>query len=145
MIVKPIPEGYHTVTPYLTVTGASQLIEFLKQAFNAQELRCTNHLDGSILNAEVQIGDSIVMFSEASEEWEPMPSAIYLYVDDTDATYDRALQAGATSLMKPENQFWGDRQAGVKDASGNYWWIATHQEDVSSEELAKRAAAFIKP
>lgn len=143
MAVQSIPKGYHTVTPYLTVTGAVQLIEFLKQAFEAEVLRCTTRPDGSIMNAEVQIGDSIVMISEARGEWKPMPSAIYLYVNDTDATYTRALQAGATSLMQPEDQFWGDRNAGVKDASGNYWWIATHQEDVSPEELAKREAAFM--
>lgn len=144
MTIQPIPTGYHTVTPYFTVAGAAQLIEFLKQAFEAQALRCTTRLDGSILNAEVQIGDSIVMISEAKDEWKPMPSAIYLYVNDTDATYERALQAGASSLMEPEDQFWGDRNAGVKDASGNYWWIATHQEDVSPEELAKREAAFMQ-
>jgi len=144
MTVQPIPEGYHTVTPYLTVAGAAQLIEFLQQAFEAEALRCTIHPDGSILNAEVRIGNSIVIISDASDQWKPMPSAIYLYVNDTDATYARALQAGATSLMQPEDQFWGDRNAGVKDASGNNWWIATHQEDVSPEELATREAEFIK-
>jgi PhnB protein len=144
MAVQPIPEGYHTITPYLTVTRAVQLIEFLKQAFEAEALRCTTRPDGSIMNAEVRIGNSNVMISEARGEWQPMPSAIYLYVNDTDVTYARALQAGATSLMQPEDQFWGDRNAGVKDASGNYWWIATHQEDVSPEELAKREAAFMR-
>lgn len=144
MAVQPIPEGYHTVTPYLTITGSAQLIEFLKQAFEAEALRCTTRPDGSIMNAEVRIGNLIVMISEARDEWKPMPERNLLYVNDTDATYARALQAGATSLMQPADQFWGDCNAGVKDASGNYWWIATHQEDVSPEELATREAAFLK-
>jgi uncharacterized glyoxalase superfamily protein PhnB len=144
MAVKPIRDGYHTVTPYLTVEGAAQLIDFLKQAFEAQETRRTAFPDGTIMNAEVRIGDSVVMVSEARGEWNPMPSAIYLYVHDTDATYKLALQAGATSLMEPEDQFFGDRNAGVKDVCGNYWWIATHQEDISSEELAGRVNALAK-
>jgi len=90
--------------------------------------------DGSIGHAEVRIGDSVVM----------VPSAIYLYVKDADATCRRALQAGSISVMEPANQFWGDRQGGVRDPVGNYWWIATHIEDVSPEEMAKRADAFMK-
>jgi PhnB protein len=136
--VKPIPDGYRTVTPYLVVQGAAALIEFLKQAFEAMEIRCTLHPEGSIMNAEVRIGDSVVMVSEARGEFKPMPSSIYLYVENTDATYKRALQAGGTSMMEPEDQFYGDRNAGVKDPTGNHWWIATHQEDVSSEEMEKR-------
>lgn len=138
MAVKPIPEGYHTVTPYLVVQGAASLIEFLKQAFEAKEIRQTLHPEGSILNAEVKIGDSIVMISEARGEFQPMPSSIYLYVENTDTTYQRALQAGGISMMEPEDEFYGDRNAGVKDPSGNHWWIATHQEDVSPEEMEKR-------
>jgi PhnB protein len=85
------------------------------------------------------------MMGEAGGERQPMPSAIYLYVNDTDTIYKRALQAGATSLMEPADQFYGDRSAGVKDPSGNYWWIATHQEDVPLEELKKRAEAARQP
>lgn len=96
------------------------------------------------MNAEVRLGDLIVMISEARDEWKSMPSAIYLYVNDTDTTYQRALQAGATSLMEPGDQFYGDRNAGVKDVSGNHWWIATYQEDVSPEEFAKREATFME-
>ena len=141
MAVKPIPDGYHTVTPYLTVQGVPKLIDFLKQAFEAQEIERMLQPDGTIRHAEVRIGDSVVMMGEAGGENQPMPSAIYLYVTDTDAVYKRALQAGATSLMEPVDQFYGDRSAGVKDSSGNYWWIATHKEDVPLEELKKRAEA----
>ncbi len=144
MAVKPIPDGYHTVTPYLTVQRAAKLIEFLQQAFEAREIERMTQPDGTIRHAEVRIGDSVVMMSESGGEREPMPSAIYLYVNDTDAVYKRALQAGATSLMEPADQFYGDRSAGVKDLSGNYWWIATHKEDVPPEELKKRAEAAMK-
>lgn len=138
MAVKPIPDGYRTVTPYLVVQEAATLIEFLKQAFEAREIRRTLHPEGSIMNAEVRIGDSVVMVSEARGEFKPMPSSIYLYVENTDATYKRALQSGGTSMMEPEDEFYGDRNAGVKDPTGNHWWIATHQEDVSPEEMEKR-------
>jgi PhnB protein len=138
MAVKPIPEGYHTVTPYLIVQGAETLIEFLTQAFAATEIRRTLHPDGSIMNAEVKIGDSFIMLSEARPEFGAMPTMIHLYVENADELYHRALQAGATSMMEPRDEFYGDRAAGVKDPTGNHWWIATHQEDVSSTEIAER-------
>ena len=144
MAVKPIPDGYHSVTPYLTVQGATKLIDFLKQAFEAQEIERITRPDGAIGHAEVKIGDSIVMMGEAGGEWTPMPGAMYLYVNDVDATYKHALQAGAVSTMEPMDQFYGDRSAGVKDPSGNQWWIATHKEDLSPEELAKRAQEAMK-
>ena len=144
MAVKPIPDGYHTVTPYLTVQGVPTLIEFLKQAFAAQEIERLTQPDGTIGHAEVRIGDSVVMMAEARDEHQPMPGAIYLYVNDTDAIYQRALQAGATSTMEPADQFYGDRSAGVRDPVGNQWWIATHKEDVPPEELKKRAEAAMK-
>jgi PhnB protein len=96
------------------------------------------------MHAEVRIGDSVVMLSDAMGEWKLMPTSIYLYVNDADATYQRALQAGATPMMEPANQFYGDRQGSVKDPAGNYWWIATHIEDVSREELAQYAEAFMR-
>src|SRR5919106_3734839 len=104
MAVKPIPEGYHTVTPYLTVQGAAKLIEFLKQAFEAQETERITQPDGTIGHAEVRLGDSVVMLADSGGERQPMPSGIYLYVTDTDAIYQRALQAGATSIMEPADQ-----------------------------------------
>ncbi len=144
MAVKPIPDGYHTVTPYLMVQGAAKLLDFLQQAFDAKVTERMERPDGVIGHAEVRIGDSMVMLAEASGQWKAMPSAIYLYVNDTDATYKRAVQAGATSVMEPANQLYGDRNGGVKDPTGNLWWIATHVEDVSPEEMKKRAEAYMK-
>jgi PhnB protein len=144
MAVKPIPEGYRSVTPYLVVQGTATLIDFLKQAFDAQELMRMPAPDGSIMHAEVRIGDSTLMMGDARGQMKPMPSTLYLYVHDADATYKRALQAGATSTMEPADQFYGDRSAGVVDPVGNHWWIATHIEDVPPDELAERAAAHMK-
>jgi uncharacterized glyoxalase superfamily protein PhnB len=144
MAVKPIPEGHHTVTPYLLVRGAAQLIDFMKQAFGAEEIQRQTLPDGSIMHAEVRLGDSRVMLADAGGQLEPMPAMLHLYVEDTDTLYRRALQAGATSLREPVNEFYGDRMSGVKDAFGNQWWIATHIEDVSPEEMAKRQAAMAK-
>lgn len=144
MAVKPIPDGYHTVTPYLIVQGADKLIDFLNRAFNATESDRVNRPDGGIMHSQVKIGDSIVMISDACSEggFHPMPTMIHLYVNDADTTYKRALLAGATSIMEPVDEFYGDRAAGVKDPTGNHWWIATHQEDVSSEELYRRVEAL---
>jgi uncharacterized glyoxalase superfamily protein PhnB len=142
MAVKPIPAGFHTVTPYLVVPGIATLLDFLKQAFGAQELMSPMlRSDGSVGHAEVKIGDSIIMMGEPMADMQPMPGSIYLYVQDTDAVYQRALQAGATSLMEPADQFYGDRSAGVKDPVGNQWYIATHKEDVPPDEMLKRAKA----
>jgi PhnB protein len=96
------------------------------------------------MHAEVRIGDSVVMMGEPADESSLMPGMIHLYVDDVDTTYQRALQAGATSLREPEDQFYGDRSAGVRDAFGNVWWIATHKEDVSPEEMKRRAQASMR-
>lgn len=139
---KSFPHGYHTVTPYLTVQGADELIGFLRQVFDAKVTERITRADSMVAHADVQIGDSIVMLADASSTWKPMPSAIYVYVSDTDTTYQRALQAGGTSLMEPASQFHGDRMAGVRDPFGNVWWIATHVEDVLPDELQKRADAL---
>ena len=140
MAVKPIPEGYHTVTPYLVVEGAAGLIDFLKQAFDAEEVFRMDGPNGTIGHAEVKIGNSMIMLADASAEHQAQPCMICLYVEDTDALYHRAIAAGATSIKEPANQFYGDRSGGVKDASGMQWWISTHVEDVTPEELQKRAA-----
>ncbi len=144
MPVKPIPDGYHTVTPVLTVHGAAKLIEFLKQAFDAKEIYRLAGPDGNVMHAEVKIGDSMVMLGEATDDWKPMPAKIALYVEDTDAWYKRALRAGATSVREPSDQFYGDRSAGVKDFARNHWWIHTHIEDVPPEEINKRAEVWMK-
>jgi PhnB protein len=137
MAVEAIPEGYHTITPYLIAEGVPRLLDFLERAFDGREVHRLAGPDGSIAHVEYRIGDSMLMLSEARGEWKPMPTCIYLFVNDTDAVYKRALEAGATSLMEPADQFYGDRNAGVKDASGNSWWIATHIEDLAPEELAR--------
>lgn len=142
MPVKPIPDGYHTLTPYLVVENAATLITFLEEAFGGVEISRTTMPDGTILKAVVTVGDSPVILGEARGDFGPMPASIYLYVEDTDATYKRALAAGATSLMEPGDQFYGDRNAGVKDPCGNCWWIATRFEDVPAEEIERRAAAI---
>jgi uncharacterized glyoxalase superfamily protein PhnB len=141
MAVKPIPDGYHTVTPYLVVKGAAKLIDFMKDAFGATE-RSRMGSDDRIMHAEVQIGDSVIMLGDAGPGNEPLGSMIHLYMDDADAFYKRAIAAGATSMREPADQFYGDRSAGVKDAFGNQWWLATHVEDVSPEEMQRRSAAM---
>jgi len=140
-MVKAIPEGYHTITPYITVDGAAKLLDFIKEAFGATVLEVMKDDSGNVRHAEAQIGDSKVMVGQARDEWKPRPSTLYLYVENTDELYKRAMAAGAKSLMEPADQFYGDRNAGVEDTFGNWWWIATHVEDVGPEEMARRAAA----
>jgi len=141
MPVKPIPDGHHTVTPYLIVPDAAGQIVFLERAFDAKEVGRFPGPDGRIMHAEVRIGDSVVMMGEVAGARKPMPAVLHVYALDTDALYKRALQAGATSIREPADQFYGDRSAGVRDAAGNEWWIATHIEDVSLDEMKRRAAA----
>jgi PhnB protein len=140
MAVKAIPDGYHTVTPFLNVKGTAQLIDFLKNAFGAEEIMRMPGPGGVVMHAEVNIGNSRLMLSEASQT-PPSSSSFYLYVNDVDGLYKRAVGAGATSQSAPTDQFWGDRMATVKDAFGNTWSLATHKEDPSPEEMAKRMAA----
>jgi uncharacterized glyoxalase superfamily protein PhnB len=141
MTVKPIPEGYRSVTPYLAVDGAEELLGFVKRAFGAEETVKMPTSDGRIGHAEVRIGDSMVMLGDAStsDQGTAMPAMIHLYVDDIDKTYRQALEAGGTSVREPADQFYGDRTGGVRDPVGNLWWIATHVEDVPPDEMAKRA------
>lgn len=122
---KHLRPGYHTVTPYLTVRRAEQLVEFVKQVFDGTEVFRTTGSAGG-LHAEVTIGESKLMIG-GYENVEEIPTALHLYVPDADAVYQRALAAGATSLEEPVDQFYGDREAGVKDPTGNVWWIATHK------------------
>ncbi len=141
MAVKPIPEGYHTVTPYLTVQGVAKLLDFVKRAFGAEELARMPAPGGGIAHAEVRIGDSIVMMGEPMDASQQMPASLYVYMPAVDAVYKRAIEAGATSVQEPTNQFYGDRRADVKDPCGNMWYIATRVEDVSPEEMAHRQQA----
>ncbi len=128
-----------TVTPYLIIPGVARFIEFARQALDAQEIgQRAAAPDGRIMHAEVRIGESVIMMGEPMGEWQPMAGSFYMYVPDVDAAYRRALDAGATSLREPADQFYGDRSGGVKDPCGNVWWLATHKEDVSHEELQRR-------
>ena len=142
MTVQPIPDGYHTVTPYLVVDGASRFIEFLTKAFQAEEIMRMSGPDGTIRHAEVKVGDSHLMITEACEKMSPTPCMLHLYVEDSDAVYKRAVQAGATSEQEPGDQFYGDRTAAVVDPFGYRWYMATHIEDVSEEELKRRMEAM---
>jgi uncharacterized glyoxalase superfamily protein PhnB len=139
MSVKPIPEGFRTLTPYLVVTGVPRLIDFLKAAFGAREHYRSTRPDGVVMHASLEVGDSMLMMGEAQGTFPPMPACLYVYVPDVDATYRQAVAAGGISLAEPANQFYGDRKAGVRDPSGNMWWLATHVEDVTEEEIARRA------
>ncbi len=139
-----LPEGYHTVTPFLVVNDANNFIDFLKNAFDAKEICRYNQGNDLVLHAEVQIGDSRIMLSDAPEESNPMTYTLYVYVDDVDNIYQKALNAGANSLREPTDEFYGDRRAGVLDPFSNQWWIATRKEDISEEELKNRMQEYTK-
>ena len=138
MSAKAIPEGFHTITPYLITKDAIKLIEFLKKAMGAQVQHQMMGPDGLLMHASLKIGDSMLMMTDARDKWPAQPCSFYLYVEDADGWYRRAIDAGATSFSEPKDQFYGDRMAGVTDPSGNMWWFATHVEDVSDEEMERR-------
>jgi PhnB protein len=146
--VKKIPDGYTAVTPYLTIKGAAQAIDFYKQAFGAEEVMRFPMPDGKLAHAEINIGGAVVMLHDEAPDWKAFSpqtvgdtsSSIMLYVNDVDAVYKRAMAAGATSLMEVADQFYGDRCGAVKDPFGHKWHIATHIEDVAPDELQRRAA-----
>jgi PhnB protein len=136
---RAIPEGYFSVTPFVINRDSARLIEFMKQAFDAVDLGRSVGEDGAVGHAEVRIGDSVVMMVDAKKDWPDTPAFLRLYVEDCDATYARALEAGATSVTRMTNMFWGDRVCRVRDPLGNIWWIQTHIEDVTPEEMERRA------
>src|SRR5262245_42889282 len=127
MAVKPIPDGYHTITPYIMASDARKLIAFLQKAFDAEVGHQSTDDEGHIRHAEVRVGSSMLMLSEGMPEYPAGPVSIYMYVPDVDATFKRALAAGATEIMPVADQFYGDRNGGVKDPVGNTWWIGTHK------------------
>ena len=149
MAVKPIPEGYRTITPYLAVDDAAGAIEYYKSAFGAKERVRMDAPGGKIGHAELEIGDSLVMLSDAfpqsttrpPKELDGTSASIFMYVEDVDAAVKRAVDAGATITMEVTDQFWGDRFGSVVDPFGHLWSLATHVEDVPPEEMAKRAEA----
>ena len=149
MAVKPIPEGYHSVTPYLVVNNAAGAIDFYKKAFGATELFRMPHGD-KIAHAEIKIGDSHVMLADENPQMgyfgpkadSGTPFSLMIYVEDVDATYKQAIGSGATEIKPLQDQFYGDRSGTVKDPYGHVWTIATHKEDVTPEEMDKRMAAM---
>jgi PhnB protein len=148
--VNPIPEGYPQVMPYLTVDGASAAIDFYTTVFGAKERLRMPAPEGKVGHAELEIGDSVVMLADAVADMGNQtpaalggtPVTVMVYVADVDAVFDRALKAGASEERKVENQFYGDRAGQFVDPFGHKWFVATHVEDVTPEEVAKRAAAM---
>ena len=141
--VKPIPDGYTAVTPYLIVEDAAGFLEFLANAFGAVERTRIPMGEGLIGHAEVEIGGAAVMLSDAlPPDFPATSSQMHLYVEDVDEVYAQAVGAGATAVAEPADQFYGDRIARVNDPSGNQWAIATHVEDVDMDELMRRIAAM---
>lgn len=150
--VPPIPPGYHTVTPYITVTNSAEAIDFYKRAFGAEETFRMNGPGGKVVHAEIKIGDSVIMLSD---EW-PNSGAkapvnagcctqtLMVYVPDVDAYYDRAVKAGANSSRPVEDQFWGDRSGQVTDPYGHRWMLSTHVEDVSPADMERRQREFFQ-
>ena len=150
MSVKAIPDGYYSLTPYLVCKGAAKAIEFYAKAFGAQETVRMPGPDGSIMHAEVKIGNSMLMLSDENKERGQLSPesiggsacSIMFYADDVDQVFNRAVAAGAKAEMPPADMFWGDRMGNIVDPFGHKWAIATHKEDVSPAEMEKRMAAI---
>jgi PhnB protein len=148
--VKPIPDGYHTITPHLAVRDAAKAIDFYARAFGAEELYRMPGPGGVVMHAELRVGDSIVMLGEENPQMgasSPQtiggsPVSLLLYVKDVDASFARASAAGCAVQMPPTDMFWGDRYGKLQDPFGHHWALATHKEDVSPEEMARRMAAM---
>lgn len=147
--VKPIPDGYHAVTPYLMINEAAKAIDFYKKVFGAQELMRIPGPGGKVMHAELKIGDSIIMLADEHPELDARgpqayggtPVSLMLYVADVDDVFKRALLAGAKEVRPLKDQFYGDRSGGISDPFGHQWTLSTHVEDVSSEEMQRRMAA----
>jgi PhnB protein len=139
--VQPIPEGFHTLTPYLIVGDADKELEFTKSAFDAQVVHLSRGPDGAIGHVTVKIGDSMLMMGQARGEYPAVPSMLYMYVPDVDVVYKRALECGAKPVREPRDEAYGDRAGGVVSATGIQWWFGTHIEDVPEDELEKRTKA----
>jgi PhnB protein len=147
--VKPIPDGYHSVTPYLCIDGAAKAIEFYKNAFGAKEVFRMGAPDGKVGHAELEIGGSRIMLADEYPDWDfrsprafgGSPVSIHLYVEDVDTVYNRAIAAGAKAKRPVVDQFYGDRSGSFEDPFGHVWHVATHTEDLTEEEIGRRAAA----
>jgi len=148
---KPVPQGFRTVTPHLVIKGCAEAIDWYKKAFGAEEIMRMPGPGGGIMHAEVRIGDSVVMMAEefpgmskAPKTLGGSPVTIHLYVENVDQSFERATKAGAQVLMPVTDMFWGDRYGSLSDPYGHHWSIATHKEDVSPEECARRGAEAMK-
>lgn len=144
MAVNFQPSNFNTVTPFLVVKDAAGVMEFAKTVFDAVEIDRMSMPDGTVAHGEIKIGDSLIMLGEAGGPYKPMPAMLYVYVKDADAVYKKAIEAGAESVAEPMNQFYGDRSGGVRDKSGNQWWMSTHIEDISPEEMKRRSEEAMK-
>jgi PhnB protein len=150
MPVKPIPDGYHSVTPYLIVKGASRAIDFYKKAFGAKEIMRFPGPNNTVMHAEIQIGDSRVMLADEGRDYKApqadsgSPVSLMIYVPDVDKVFGQAVSAGAKSTRAVEDQFYGDRLGTLVDPFGHVWSISTHKEDVSEQEMQRRMAALPK-
>jgi uncharacterized glyoxalase superfamily protein PhnB len=138
MPVEYMPSGHHTVTPYLVVDGAELLMTFITDVLDGTEIVRMQGPHGRNAHAEMCVGDSVVMLADTPAPGEATSAMLHLYVPDSDATYKRAMEAGATSLREPQDEFCGDRMSGVQGSTGIKWYFATHVEDVSEEEMARR-------
>ena len=137
--IQKRPEGFHTVTPYLVVDNAAGLIDFIQKAFDGKLKFIMKHEDKKVMHATITIGDSTIMLADTMEGMSPQLAMLYLYLDDVDSVFKKAVQAKGTPIQQPKNEFYGDRAGAVKDEWGNVWWISTHVEDVDQQELERRA------
>lgn len=136
--VGPVPEGYRAVTPWIISRDTARLLDFVREAFGAEEMARVHNEDGTIGHAELRIGDSVVMAFDAKPEWPDTPSFLRLYVEDGDAAYQQAIGAGATAVTEMTLLSWGDAVGRVRDPLGNLWWLQARVEDVGAEEMARR-------
>lgn len=145
-LAQPIPNGFHSITPFIIVKDAEKWLAFVEKAFNGETTFMLKHesgpYKGKVMHATTKIGDSCIMVSEAMDNYPANTAMLYLYVNDVDETYAQALEAGAEKVREPLTEFYGDRSGGLKDKWGVQWWVATHVEDVEGEELEKRAREF---
>lgn len=150
MNVKAIPDGYHILTPYMGIDKAGEAIEFYKKAFGATQVMRLDMPDGRVGHAELRIGDSSLMLGTPCDQMalrnpdEHTSIGLHLYVEDVDAQFQRAVDAGATVVSEPKDQFYGDRSASVKDPFGHLWFLATHKEDLTEEQIRQRAMELFK-
>ena len=144
MAVKRIPDGYQRVIPYLIINNVDTMMTFLKDVFDAEIIERMALPDGTVNHGEVRIVDSVIMMGKSSENYPPQASTVYVYVDDVDSVYKKAISIGANSIMEPTDMFYGDRNAGFADPQGINWWAAIHVEDIARDEMERRNKKRVK-